>query len=100
MEKTIRVHRVGSITAGICMIGTGIAFILHLFLNMVSYELIFKLWPLMIIGLGIELLISNFKTENIVYDKAAIFLMIVIAFFAMTMAGADLCFNCINNGMI
>ena len=47
----------------------------------------------MIIGLGIELLISNFLTDKIIYDKAAIFLMIVIAFFAMGMAGADWCFT-------
>lgn len=91
MDKSIRVHRVGSITTGLFMIALGVSFILHLFFNLISYEMIFRLWPFMIIGLGIELLISNFLTDKIIYDKAAIFLMIVIAFFAMGMAGADWC---------
>ncbi|WP_026663636.1 hypothetical protein [Butyrivibrio proteoclasticus] len=93
MDKTIRVHRVGSITTGLFMIALGVSFILHLFFGLISYEMIFRLWPFMIIGLGIELLISNFLTDKIIYDKAAIFLMIVIAFFAMGMAGADWCFT-------
>lgn len=93
MEKTMRVHRVGSITAGLSMIALGVAALLHLFAGIISYEWIFRLWPIMIIGLGIELLISNFLTEKIVYDKAAIFLLIIITFFAMGMAGADMCFQ-------
>ncbi|MCR5671677.1 MAG: hypothetical protein K6G10_11785 [Butyrivibrio sp.] len=89
MENTIRVHRVGSLTAGISLIVFGIAFILHLFANLVSYEMIFRLWPFIIIGMGVELLVSNMKTEKIVYDKGSIVLLILMAFFAMTMAGAD-----------
>ena len=54
----------------------------------------------MIIGLGIELLISNFLTDRIVYDKAAIFLMLVIAFFAMGMAGADMFFEYFKDGKV
>lgn len=100
MEKTMRVHRVGSITAGLSMIALGVAALLHLITGIISYESIFRLWPLMIIGLGIELLISNFLTEKIVYDKAAIFLLIVITFFAMGMAGADMCLQYISaNGV-
>ena len=89
MENTIRIHRVGSITTGLGMIAFGAAFLLHLFLGVVSYEMIFRLWPLMLIGLGIELLISNFRTDKIIYDKAAIFLMIVVTFFAMGMGCAE-----------
>ena len=92
MEIT-RTHRVGSITTGIMLIGFGILFVLHLFLNVISYDLIFKLWPIILIGLGIEVLASNFAKDRIVYDKAAIFLMFVIAIFAMGMAGADWAFN-------
>jgi hypothetical protein len=89
MDKTIRVHRVGSITTGISLIAAGIAFILHTFFGLISYEMIFRLWPLIIIGLGVELLFSTLGNEKIVYDKAAIFLMIVMTFFAMCMACAD-----------
>ncbi|MGN1168361.1 MAG: hypothetical protein ACI4S2_18245 [Lachnospiraceae bacterium] len=93
MEKRIRTHRVGSVTAGVSMIIFGILFILHIFFGMITYELIFKLWPFMIIGLGIEVLLSNIADWKFVYDKAAIFLLIVITFFAMCMAGTDLMFT-------
>ena len=89
MENNIRIHRVGSITTGIALITAGIAFILHIFFGLISYEMIFKLWPIILIGLGIELLISNLRTDKIIYDKAAIFLLIVMTFFAMCMAYAD-----------
>ena len=90
---TYRSHRVGSVTAGICMIGYGVMFLLHLFFDIVEYQMMFSLWPVMLILLGLELLISNFSSKKIVYDKAAIFLLIVMTFFAMGMAVADLCFR-------
>ena len=86
---TMRTHRVGAITTGVSMIAFGVLFAVHLFTGFMDYEMIFKLWPFMIIGLGVELLISNFLTEKIVYDKAAVFLLILTSFFAMCMAGAE-----------
>ena len=86
MEKSVRVHRVGTITTGLCLISFGNAFLAHMFLGEISYEFIFHMWPLILIGLGIELMISNFTGEKVVYDKGAIFLVIVMAFFAMGMA--------------
>lgn len=90
---TYRSHRVGSVTAGLAMVGYGVMFLLHLFFELVDYQMMFSLWPVMLILLGLELLISNFSTKKIVYDKAAIFLLIVMTFFAMGMAVADLCFK-------
>lgn len=90
MENQIRTHRVGSITSGLSMIAFGVIYAAHLFTDAISFEFIIKLWPFMIIGLGIELLISNARSEKIVYDKAAIFLMILVTFFAMGMAGVGM----------
>lgn len=90
---TYRSHRVGSVTAGISMIGYGVMFLLHLFFDMVEYQMMFSLWPVMLILLGLELLISNFSTKKVVYDKAAIFLLILMTFFAIGMAVADLGFR-------
>lgn len=87
--ETIRTHRVGTITTGFILIAFGVMFLLHLFFGAVSYEMIFRLWPLILIGLGSEVLLSNFAKDTIVYDKGAIALMIVIAFFAMGMASVD-----------
>ena len=91
--ETIRIHRVGTVTTGLAFIAFGVMFILHLFLNVMSYEMIFKLWPLILIGLGVEVLASNLKSESVVYDKAAIVLIFILAFFAMCMAGADMMFQ-------
>ncbi len=100
MEKSIRLHRVGAITAGIAMIAFGAAFVCHLFFGEISYEFIFHMWPLLLIGLGVELLVSNFGNDNIVYDKGAIFLMIIMAIFAMGMACADMLFQEYKAGLL
>jgi hypothetical protein len=88
-----RSHRVGSVTAGLSMVGIGVMFLLHLFFDLVDYRMMFSLWPVMLILLGLELLLSNFSKRKIVYDKAAIFLLILMTFFSMGMAVADLCFR-------
>ena len=54
-----------------------------------NYEMIFSMWPLILIGMGIELLLSNFWERKIVYDKAAVFLLIIMTLFVMSMAVVD-----------
>lgn len=92
MTKT---HRVGTITLGGMLIIFGILFLLRLALVGMSYELIFRLWPIMFIFLGGEILIANFrqKEEKLTYDKTALALIIVLTFFAMGMAIVDFCIN-------
>ena len=96
MEKenntvTVRTHRVGAFTSGICMVGFGVLLLLHNLLDVMDYETILGLWPLILIGMGIELLLSNVFKNRIVYDKAAIVLLFVMALFVMMLAGADMC---------
>lgn len=100
MENQVRTHRVGSITAGLSMIVFGVLFILHLFIGSLDYTLIFRLWPLMIIGLGLELLISNYKSETVVYDKPAVTLLFITTLFAMSMAGADILMQMAKEGLL
>jgi len=90
---TYRSHRVGSVTAGLSMVGFGVMFLLHLLFDLVEYRMMFSLWPVMLILLGLELLLSNFSKRKIVYDKAAIFLLVLMTFFTMGMAVADECFR-------
>ena len=91
-NTTIRNHRVGTITTGIAMIVYGSLFLLQTFTKSIRYETIFKLWPCILIGLGIEVLASNFETKKLTYDKGAIVLLFALTFFAMCMAGAQLGF--------
>ena len=89
--KTIRVHRVGSLTAGLSLVAFGVMLLLQSTFQLVTYEFILSLWPMVLICLGIELLLSNVMTRKIVYDKGAVFLMILMAFFAVGMAITDVC---------
>lgn len=90
-EDFVRTHRVGTFTAGGSMIVFGTMFLIHLVAGVMSYTTIFSLWPIVLIGLGVELFLSNFFKKKIVYDKASIFLMITMALFAMLMALVDVC---------
>ena len=91
--EAIRIHRVGTITTGCTLIAAGVLFVIHTFLNIISYEMIFRLWPIILIGLGFEVLAANFSKERIVYDKAGVVLLFLVVFFAMGMACADICFE-------
>ena len=88
-----KVHRVGTITLGGMLISFGVLFLLRIFLVNLSYDIIFRLWPIIFIFLGAEILIANFrqKEERLVYDKTAFALIIVLTFFAMGMAITELC---------
>ena len=87
----IRTHRVGSFTAGLSMVVFGVLLLLRNVLEIMDYEIILELWPLILIGMGIELLLSNVIKSKIVYDKGAIVLLFVMAMLVMMLAGADVC---------
>lgn len=89
--QMIRTHRVGSVTAGLSMVGFGVLLLLHTLGNLVSYDFIFHFWPIILIVLGVEILLSNFEEKRIVYDKTAVFLTVVMTFFAMGLAVVDIC---------
>ncbi len=94
MEKennttTVRTHRVGAFTSGFCMVGFGVMLLLHNLLDIMDYEMILGLWPLILIGMGIELLLSNVFKSRIVYDKAAIVLLFVMTMLVLILAGVD-----------
>ena len=96
MEKennnaTVRTHRVGAFTSGFCMVGFGVMLLLHNLLDIMDYEMILGLWPLILIGMGIELLLSNVFKSRIVYDKAAIVLLFVMTLLVLMLAGVDGC---------
>lgn len=87
----IKTHRVGTLTLGVSLIVFGILFLLRLFVSSLSYAFIFKLWPVIFIFLGLEILIANYlqKENKLVYDKAAIALTAILTLFAMFMSWMD-----------
>lgn len=86
----MRTRRVGSVTCGILMIFFGILFMIHMFYPPLSLEVIMRLWPLIFICLGSEMVASNLhreeeKEEILKYDKGAVFLVFLLAAFAVFM---------------
>lgn len=94
----MKVRRVGSITCGILMIFFGILFMVHMFYPPLSLEIIMKLWPLILIALGGEMIASNIRRsedreEILKYDKGAIFLVFLLACFSAGMGILEYCMN-------
>ena len=62
----------------------------HMFYPPLSLEVIMRLWPLILIALGGELIASNIRKEDdseeiLKYDKGAIFLVFLLSGFAVLM---------------
>ena len=83
---TVKKHRVGTITTGLSLIGFGTMFIVSEFAGTFTYIDILKLWPIIIISLGLEVLIGAvLNKEKFIYDKGGIFITALMLFFAMGM---------------
>ena len=96
-KNSIRTRRIGSITFGITLVILGVLFLVHLAWPALDYLLILRLWPLVFISLGVEVLLGSRATDAVyVYDWAAVLMMFLLIAFAMGMAGADWMFSHIN----
>lgn len=82
----VRVRRVGTLTMGCVMILAGVVICISLFGGGPSLELLFRLSPLILVALGVEVLLaSRQKNQRLKYDFVSIFLSFVLV-------GATLCF--------
>jgi len=83
----IKGRRVGTFTTGIVLVIFGMMFLLKLIFPSINYLVIASLWPLILIIIGIEIIVSYIinKDEILKYDFGAMFLIIIISIFAMSM---------------
>lgn len=89
-KKEVRVRRIGTITFGSMLVIFGLLFLVHMFVPQLTYVWIFRLWPVIFIALGTEILVAGFgKEEKRVYDGMAMFLLAFLTVFAMGMAVVD-----------
>jgi hypothetical protein len=80
-------HRVGTITLGVTMVSVGVLYLIQIFWGGIAYAWICKLWPVIFILLGAEVLLANArKNGNFIYDKVGIVLTFVLTVFAFCMA--------------
>lgn len=95
-----RTHRVGSVTCGLILVLYGILFMVHIVSPKLKFYMIFELWPLILVFLGVEILISctreNQKKSKVVYDFPAVLLIFIVAIFAMVMSGINFYYDYYN----
>ena len=85
----MRVRKIGTVTLGAVLVLFGFLFLVHTFWQGLDYTMIMKCWPLILISLGVETLLSvRQHTEEIkwVYDKAAVVLLFLLSLFGIMMA--------------
>lgn len=92
-NTVIKPRRVGTVSIGISMVTFGVMFLLSSVFEILSYETVFALWPVILIAYGLELLVFSFFKGKLMYDKGAVFIMILLMVFAVGMAGVDVCFK-------
>lgn len=82
--------RIGTFTLGISLCYIGITLVLSLFVNLNIILLLVRLFPLMLVVLGLELILytAQKKEEKLKYDGISIFLILLFCFGAMGAAAA------------
>ncbi len=98
----LRNHRVGTLTAGITLIVFGLLFLGRLIIPDLEYSFIMSLWPLVLLFLGIEVIVSYIvnKEEKVRYDCGAVALIILLTMFAMAMGGFELLTDYMESGRL
>ena len=83
----IKGRRVGTITSGIILVIVGTVFLLRLLYPDIRYSVVASMWPIVLILLGIEIIVAYVinKEEVIKYDFGAIFILIMLSVFTMSM---------------
>lgn len=92
-KAAVKPRRVGTVSIGVSMVTFGIMFLLCSVFKVLAYETVFALWPVILIAYGTELLVFSFVKGKLIYDKGAVFIMILLMLFAVGMAGVDVCFK-------
>lgn len=92
-QKSCRTHRVGTVTCGLALVLYGILFLVRMVAPILDYRIIFELWPVILILLGIEILagatLENHGKQRFIYDFASVLIIIMMMAFSMLMAAAD-----------
>lgn len=93
IKKETGTRRVGTLTVGISMVVFGVMFLLCSVFEVLKYQLVFALWPVILILLGLEILIYCSFKGKLVYDKGSVFIMLLMLFLSAGMAAVDVCWR-------
>lgn len=95
-KEKVKVRRVGTVSIGLCMVVFGVMFLLCSVFEIIAYETVFALWPVIFITLGMELLVFSFFKGKLTYDKGSVFIMILMMLLAAGMAVVDTGFKLVD----
>ena len=86
-------RRIGTFTLGVMLIVFGVLFVINIFSDKMSYSIIIRFWPIVLILLGIEVLVGLYSKEKtkFTYDKGSVAVIIFITIFTFTAAIAQWC---------
>lgn len=80
-------RRIGSITLGLTCIVFGVLFFLSIFIERLDIWAILRFWPIILIVLGLEFLITGLtQKDGGKIDGTSVFLIILVLLFAAGMA--------------
>lgn len=89
----MKIKRVGTVTFGLSLISIGALFIVNIFVSSFSVWEALKFWPVILVMLGIEILVSlalgNRKNTQFKFDWVSMLLTVFMVLFSMAMAFAD-----------
>ncbi len=72
-KKTIRIHRLGSVTFGVVLLALGTVCTIHVLVPQLNLWLAFRLWPLVLIILGVEVLAgSKYRCYDVVRENGQV----------------------------
>jgi uncharacterized membrane protein len=93
-----RGRRTGTLTVGVTLVVFGLLFIGRLVFPALDFTIIMSLWPLVLIFIGIEIIVSYAvnRDEKMRYDGGAIVLTFIMAIFAMVMGCMEFIMEHIN----
>lgn len=84
-------RRTGTLTLSLGLMIFGVFFILNKLFPALSMEYLITYWPVILILLGIEILVSYFVSDKslVKYDGYAIFLIILLVMFSFALASFE-----------
>lgn len=86
--------RVGTYTFGAMLIIIGISVFVMTFTKFDFFRYLLMIWPIVLIGLGCEILYLNSKTDiRVKIDFISIVLMVIVLFFTAVFSFANYCVN-------
>lgn len=87
-------RRVGTYTFGVMLIIIGISVLIMTFTKFDFFRYLLMLWPVVLIGLGIEILYLNSKSNiKVKIDFISIILMGIVLFFTAIFSLGNYCVN-------